>query len=65
MSQIGRVTALEVAATGINWNFAPCLAVPQDIRWGRTYEGYGENPHLVARLGAAYVLVLQGDGLQA
>ena len=41
--QIGRATAEEMAATGIPWNFAPTVAVPQDIRWGRTYEGYAEN----------------------
>lgn len=50
-------------ATGINWNFSPCLAVPQDIRWGRTYEGYAEDPELVARLGSSYLLGLQA-GLQ-
>jgi beta-glucosidase len=48
-------TALEVAATGINWTFSPCLAVPRDERWGRTYEGFGETPELVTELGAAAV----------
>ena len=42
-----RVTAREVAGTGIDWTFAPCIAVPRDERWGRTYEGYGE----IARAG--------------
>ena len=50
-----RVTAREVAATGIDWNFAPCLAVARDERWGRTYESFGESPELVASLGAASI----------
>ena len=52
---IARATAREVAATGIDWTFAPCVAVPRDERWGRTYEGFGEAPELVASLGAAAV----------
>jgi beta-glucosidase len=63
MEQIGRVTAIETAATGIYWNYAPCVAVPQDIRWGRTYEGYSENTDLVATLATAYLRGLQGDDL--
>jgi beta-glucosidase len=59
---IGRATALETAATGSRWTFAPTVAVPQDPRWGRTYEGYGQHPDLVAPLGAALVDGLQGDG---
>ncbi|MDR3460018.1 MAG: glycoside hydrolase family 3 N-terminal domain-containing protein [Verrucomicrobiae bacterium] len=58
-----RVTAEEVAGTGIRWAFAPCLAVAQDERWGRTYESYGENPALVSKLGAAAVTGLQGKAL--
>ena len=58
--QIGRATAREVVATGIDWTFAPTLAVPQDDRWGRTYEGFSESPDIVARLGEAAVLGLQG-----
>jgi beta-glucosidase len=50
-----RVTAREIAGTGLDWNFAPCLAVARDERWGRTYESYGEDPELVATLGAAAV----------
>lgn len=59
--RIGRATALEVAATGVRWNFAPAVSVPVDVRWGRTYEGYGQDPGLVARLAAAYVDGLRGD----
>lgn len=63
VERIGRITALEVRATGINWAFAPCVTVPQDIRWGRTYEGYSEDPVIVKELGAAAVRGLQWDGL--
>lgn len=62
MRRIGRATAEEVAATGVRWNFAPVIAVPQDIRWGRTYEGYGEDTALVSALGTAYLEGLQDAG---
>lgn len=65
VERVERVTAEEVRATGINWAFAPCVAVPQDIRWGRTYEGYGESPELVAELSAPAVEGLQGADLSA
>jgi beta-glucosidase len=60
-----RVTAEEVAGTGIRWAFAPCIAVPQDERWGRTYEGYSDNTKLVSELGAAATIGLQGKKLSA
>lgn len=63
VEQAARVTAEEVVGTGIYWAFAPCVAVPQDIRWGRTYEGFGESPELVCELGAAAVRGLQGSNL--
>lgn len=63
VEKIGQITAEEVRATGIQWVFAPCVTVPQDIRWGRTYEGFSEDPKLVAELGAAAVRGLQGNGL--
>jgi beta-glucosidase len=63
VEEIGKITAEEVRATGIQWVFAPCVTVPQDIRWGRTYEGFSEDPKLVAELGAAAVRGLQGSGL--
>lgn len=59
MEKIGRATAEEMLATGIPWNFAPCIAVVQDVRWGRTYEGYGEETGLVTSLGTAYIKGLQ------
>lgn len=63
LEAIGRATALECAATGANWVYAPVLAVPQDVRWGRTYEAFGQDPALVARLGTAFLRGLQGAGL--
>lgn len=63
VERIGRLTALEVRATGIQWTFAPCVTVPRDDRWGRTYEGFSEDPARVARLGAASVRGLQTDDL--
>jgi beta-glucosidase len=63
VQRIGRATAEETAATGVHWDFAPTVAVPQDIRWGRTYEGYGQDSELVGRLGSAYVRGLQGERL--
>ena len=63
VEQIARITADEVRATGIQWAFAPCVTVPQDERWGRTYEGFSENPQLVAQLGEAAVRGLQGPDL--
>ena len=61
VEEVSRITAREVKATGINWNFAPCVTVPRDDRWGRTYEGFAEEPSVVADLGAAAVRGLQGD----
>lgn len=59
VKRVAGATALEIGATGVHWTFAPCVAVPQDIRWGRTYEGFSEDAELVATLGAAYVSGLQ------
>jgi beta-glucosidase len=50
-----RVTAREMAGTGLDWNFAPCIAVARDERWGRTYESYGETAELAESLGAAAI----------
>jgi beta-glucosidase len=61
--RVAEVTAAEVRATGIQWSFAPCVTVPRDLRWGRTYEGFSENPAVVAALGEAAVRGLQGDAL--
>ncbi|MCO5190034.1 MAG: glycoside hydrolase family 3 C-terminal domain-containing protein [Anaerolineae bacterium] len=65
MTEIGRITAQEMIATGIYWNYAPAVPVTQDIRWGRTYESYSENTDIVSSLASAYLQGLQGDDLAA
>lgn len=60
MRQIGQVTAAETRTTGMEWTFAPTVTVPQDDRWGRSYEGYSENPEVVASYAGAMVEGLQG-----
>ena len=62
IKNIGKAVAKEVLSTGIPWTFAPTIAVPQNDLWGRTYEGYSENPELVSMLGEAMILGLQGEG---
>jgi beta-glucosidase len=59
--KIGAATAEEVRAIGLNWAFAPTLAVPQDVRWGRSYEGFSSDPKLVAQYAPAAVEGLQGE----
>ena len=61
--RIAEITATEMRATGVQWNFAPAVSVPRDERWGRTYEGFSEDPELVAELGAAAVRGYQRDDL--
>ena len=59
--EVGAVTAAEVRATGIPWDFAPCICVSRDARWGRTYESFGEDPALVSRM-ETIIDGLQGRG---
>jgi beta-glucosidase len=63
VKEAARITATEVAATGIDWTFGPCIAVPRDERWGRTYEGFGETPELAQLLGSSEIRGFQGDSL--
>ena len=65
VEEVARITAREVAATGIHWNFAPCIAVAQDERWGRTYEAFGETAELAVLLGPPAVRGLQGPDMSA
>ncbi|MBX3563135.1 MAG: glycoside hydrolase family 3 C-terminal domain-containing protein [Sphingomonas sp.] len=58
--KIGEVTAIETAASGIHWAFGPTVATPQNDRWGRTYEGYSEEPSVVASYAPQVVTGLQG-----
>ncbi len=60
MEKIGKATAEEMRAVGHYGNFAPCIPWPQNVRWGRSYEGYGDSPEMAARLASAYVKGLQG-----
>jgi len=60
LRRIGAVTAVEMAATGIDWTFAPALSVVRDDRWGRTYEGFSEDPEIVAAYSASIVEGVQG-----
>ena len=59
--RIGAATAVETAATGIDWSFAPTVAVVQDDRWGRTYESYSEDPSIVESYAGAMVEGIQGQ----
>ncbi|MEJ2547602.1 MAG: glycoside hydrolase family 3 protein [Gemmatimonadota bacterium] len=61
LERIARVTAREVLATGVEWTFAPTLAVARNDRWGRTYESYSEDPELVGAYAGRFVVGLQGD----
>jgi beta-glucosidase len=60
ITQIEQATRDEVLGTGVRWTFAPCVCTPQDIRWGRTYEGYSEVPSDNATDGAAAIVGFQG-----
>ena len=62
--RIGRATAEEVSGTGIDWNFAPCLCVARNDRWGRTYESFGEEAELATAM-TTLVTGLQGGALNA
>ncbi|WP_191555458.1 glycoside hydrolase family 3 protein [Brevundimonas aurantiaca] len=59
--RIGEATALEVAVTGAEWTFGPTLAVPRDDRWGRSYEGYAEDPEVQRSYAGPMTLGLQGE----
>lgn len=60
VEKINHITAIETRASGPQWNFAPCLCVARDDRWGRTYESFSEDPRLVSKLGGAAIDGLQG-----
>lgn len=61
IQRIGRVTALEIVATGLDWTFAPTVATPRDLRWGRVYEGYSEDPEITYQYARKMVSGLQGN----
>jgi beta-glucosidase len=59
--RIGQVTGVEVSTVGVDWTFAPTVAVARDVRWGRSYESYSEMPELVGQYAPAMVTGLQGE----
>ncbi|HEX6744978.1 MAG TPA: glycoside hydrolase family 3 N-terminal domain-containing protein, partial [Solirubrobacteraceae bacterium] len=61
--RLGRATATAVRATGVTWDFAPVLDTERDLRWGRSYEPFGEDPLLTGTMGAATIRGLQGRDL--
>ncbi|AGX88163.1 glycoside hydrolase family 3 protein [Candidatus Symbiobacter mobilis] len=61
IQRIGEATAMQLAATGTDWNFGPTVAVARDDRWGRTYESYSEDPKIVNDYASRMVKGLQGD----
>ncbi|MFK7828848.1 MAG: glycoside hydrolase family 3 protein [Congregibacter sp.] len=61
IQRIAKVTAREILATGVDWTFAPTLAVAQHYHWGRVYESYSEDPNLVASYAASFITGMQGD----
>ncbi|TDG15201.1 glycoside hydrolase family 3 protein [Seongchinamella unica] len=61
LKRIARVTAKEILATGLDWTFAPTLAVARNSQWGRTYESYSEDPEVVSSYAGAFVEGLQAD----
>ena len=63
VERAARITAVEVAATGIHWTFSPVLCIARDLRWGRVSETFGEDPFLIGELASAMVRGYQGDGL--
>ena len=63
VEKAARITAIETRSTGINWTLAPCVTVPRDERWGRSYEGFGETPELARMMGEAAVRGYQSNDL--
>ena len=61
LERMGRVTAEEMAPTGIHWTFSPVICLTRDLRWGRVDETFGEDPYLAGVLAAAIVRGYQGD----
>jgi beta-glucosidase len=62
VERVARVTAIEVAATGVHWTFSPVLCIARDLRWGRVNETFGEDPFLIGELASAMVRGYQGEG---
>ncbi|MFT5521792.1 MAG: beta-glucosidase, partial [Enterobacterales bacterium] len=65
IKRAAEITAIEVAATGFNWTFSPCIAMPEHEHWGRVYEGYSEDPVLTAQAVISSIQGHQGASLGA
>ncbi len=65
IKRAGEITAIEVAATGFNWTFSPCIAMPQNEQWGRVYEGFSEDLDLTVEATINAIQGLQGSDLSA
>jgi len=65
LEKVGRITAKEMAVTGMHWTFSPVFCVARDLRWGRIDETFGEDPYLIGELGSALVRGYQGRDLGA
>jgi beta-glucosidase len=63
LTEVARVTAREMRATGLKWNFSPVLCLARDLRWGRVGETFGEDPFLIGEFGMAMIKGYQGKGL--
>lgn len=65
VQRIASITAIETAATGVHWTFAPALSLAQDIRWGRSYEGYAQEPEAIANFAKAFITGLEQGNRRA
>ena len=63
VERIAAATAQEMMATGVRWNFAPAVSLPIDLRWGRSYEGFSQDPAMISEMAAAYVRGLIGGDM--
>jgi beta-glucosidase len=63
VGRLGRTTGRDVRATGVQWSFSPVMDTERDLRWGRSYEPYGEDPFLNGRLGSRFIRGAQGRRL--
>jgi len=61
VEKAAKITAIEAQATGFNWVFSPCIAIPYNEKWGRVYEAFSESTELTNKLGKASIKGLQGN----
>lgn len=61
VKEAAQITALETQATGFNWTFSPCIAIPYNEKWGRVYEAFSESTELTSKMATASVKGYQGN----